>query len=169
MPSRGGHGRPDAMHMLAMTLLLQGNPDEVLDLLKCAADLGHHVLVRSEADARELLRAVCAELNINDAGQDIPPEAMLVQLLAFAGQDAAIRDILLGILADPPVNRQMAVAEYIGDPLLIGALVTLLQTRLRIKIKSDGVKRSYEVQVDKAAADASIISAVLARFNGPAS
>lgn len=101
--------------------------------------------------------------------QDIPPEAMLVQLLAFAGQDAATRDILLGILADPPVNRQMAVAEYIGDPLLIGALVTLLQTRLRIKIKSDGVKRSYEVQVDKAAADASIISAVLARFNGPAS
>jgi hypothetical protein len=52
---------------------------------------------------------------------------------AFAGQDAATRDILLGILADAPVNRQMAVAEYIGDPLLIGALVTLLQTRLRKK------------------------------------
>jgi hypothetical protein len=123
--------------------------------------------VQNEADAKELVRAVEKSLDL-DAEPTLPAGGdEVIQLLRFAAGEPKVREILNGILADPPSDRQLAVEAVITDPFILGALVTLLQTRVRIRVKSSGGKKSYDVEISKEASSTAGIITLLKRFWNP--
>ena len=132
--------------------------------LRAGLDDDAQQAVQNESDARELLRVVAQQMGVDAGGTDISPDDMVTDLLVYVADDPATRDQVREIVRNPPSNRQMTVGALVGDPLVMGAIVTLLQTRFSIRVKSQGGKRSYDVSLGKAAADSSVIGAVLRRF-----
>jgi hypothetical protein len=135
--------------------------------LRDSLDADAKSAVQGEADARDLVRASTGHLELEagnpPAGQSDPVR----DLLRYAAEDEATAEALAEILAHPPSDRQMVADAVLSDPFVLGALVTLLQTRFRIRVKSTGEGKSYEFEVGKAATSTSGILSLLKRFGTP--
>jgi hypothetical protein len=116
--------------------------------------------VRDEREARSFLAAVERTVEPSRVGAEAailpngPNPEMVRRILDVAAGDPETRETVLAVLDHPPVQRQMAAPELLNDLLLLGAVVTFLQTRLRIHVArgKDGVE--YKVEVDKPPASA---------------
>jgi hypothetical protein len=123
--------------------------------------------VQDEADAKELVRAVEKSLDVDVEPTTHAGREEVIQLLRFAAEEPAAAETLREILAHLPSDRQMAVDAVITDPFILGALVTLLQTRFKIHVKSSGGRKSYEVEVGKEAGSTAGIVSLLKRVWNP--
>ena len=119
---------------------------------------------QTEQDARALLTAASARIQGTPSPwPDAPAHQDVVALLDWAASDPASGEVVRELVTRVPASRQLALGELVADPLLLGALVTLLQTRFRIRTTSKDGKRSYDVEIGKEAADASVIGDVISR------
>jgi hypothetical protein len=118
-------------------------------------------VVSSEDDAHSLVAAALAAVGepYRPPGHEPAPAtvAELRDLLRIAAQDETTAATARPILQDPPRDHQMAINAVLMDPLVLGAVVALLQTRLRIDVKRTDGKTSFVVRLDKQAASQSLI------------
>jgi hypothetical protein len=150
-------GEEDALLVLA----------HVTDRLRSRLDEGMLQSVQNEDDARELLTA--AKAKIPDAPTrcaEVPAHDDVLTLLDWAASDAGSGDLVRELATRVPASRQLGVGELVADPLLLGALVTMLQTRCKIRVTSNNGKRSYDVEIGKEAANASVVGTVISRILG---
>ena len=136
----------------------------VTDRLRSRLDEDTLQSVQTEDDARALLTAANARIQgASNPWPDAPAHDDVVVLLDWAASDPASGEVVRELVTRVPASRQLALGELVADPLLLGALVTLLQTRFSIRTTSKDGKRSYDVEIGKEAADASVIGAVISR------
>jgi hypothetical protein len=136
----------------------------VTDRLRSRLDEDTLQSVQTEEDARALLTAANARIQgASNPWPGAPAHHDVVALLDWAASDPASGEVVRELVTRVPASRQLALGELAADPLLLGALVTLLQTRFRIRITSKDGKRSYDVEIGKEAADASVIGSVISR------
>ena len=124
--------------------------------------------VDSEAAARQVLASL-----IESTGTDSPPEpgdpgtesawAMTAarQVLGAALEDPEAAEVARRITADPPQNEQMIVLGGLEVAIVLGALVTLLQTKVHLKVQRKDGQTEVSFEVKKSASETSLISQVV--------
>jgi hypothetical protein len=124
--------------------------------------------VDSEATARQVLASLT-----ESAGTDLSPEpgdpgtesawamASARQVLAAALEDPEAAEVARRLTAEPPQNEQMIVLGGLEVAIVLGALVTLLQTKVHLKVERKDGKTDVSFEVKKKAAETSLISQVV--------
>ena len=122
--------------------------------------------VDSEAAARQVLASLIT-------GTDSPPEpgdpgtesawAMTAarQVLGAALEDPEAAEVARRLTADPPQNEQMIVLGGLEVAIVLGALVTLLQTKVHLKVQRKDGQTEVSFEVKKSASETSLISQVV--------
>ena len=88
----------------------------------------------------------------------------MVALIEFAASDPATYATVQELVNHVPSDRQLSVGALVADPLILGSLVVVLQSRFSFRMRQKEGKRTYELEVGKDAADASTIAQVVGRF-----
>lgn len=124
--------------------------------------------VDSEATARLVLAS------LTESGEtESPPEpgdpgtesawamASARQVLAAALEDPEAAKAARRLTAEPPQNEQMIVLGGLEVAIVLGALVTLLQTKVHLKVERKDGRTDVSFDVKKDAAETSLISRVV--------
>jgi hypothetical protein len=107
----------------------------------------------TQSDAAELVSALLAAdaslvSGLADPGRSLAAGRALLSELAG---DPATEGEVAEILADPPADRQLSVAEAAGAAVVLGALVTWLQTKVDIHVSRKDGKTEFEFRYSKKA------------------
>ncbi|BCY08917.1 hypothetical protein [Actinoplanes sp. L3-i22] len=122
--------------------------------------------VRTEDEARLLLAQLVREHGGRDidpaaiAGNEPDAEVLAQRSLGLFAADPATAPLAQALVQDPPQDEQLVVETAILAAVVLGSLVTWLQTKVHIKVKRAGGKTSFEFSLDKDAADAETVKAV---------
>ncbi|MFE7113880.1 hypothetical protein ACFU99_00415 [Streptomyces sp. NPDC057654] len=149
---------------LAVANMLTGRSVQ-LSLQEIAEDLGgsdpaHTPLDASEAHAliEALLRAGGRSSEAAAAAlEGVHDPAAARRLLAELSQDAETAQLTAAVLADPPTDEQMSVEHAVAAAVLLGALVSWLQTKVDIEIKRTEGKTEFRFRLTKQPASAGLL------------
>lgn len=124
--------------------------------------------VDSEATARQVLA-----LLTESGEEESPPEPIdpgiesewamtsARQVLAAALEDPEAAKAARRLTAEPPQNEQMIVLGGLEVAIVLGALVTLLQTKVHVKVERKDGQTDVSFEVKKNASETSLISQVV--------
>lgn len=116
-------------------------------------------LITDEDTASELLTSVL--------GTDSEGSADARGLLSLAASDPVIGPTARRLIDDPPRDEQMVV-PILTAAIVLGAIVAMLQTRVRIEIGRRDGKNVFSVLLDKRAAEASEVNEFLKQLSNAA-
>lgn len=77
-----------------------------------------------------------------------------------------VRPRIEALLADPPKDEQMSVELAVAGAVLLGAVVSWLQTRVKISYSREGGETSFTVDIEKSAADSDLLTSVVKAIAG---
>ena len=83
------------------------------------------------------------------------------QVLGAALEDPEAAEVARRLTADPPQNEQMIVLGGLEVAIVLGALVTLLQTKVHLKVQRKDGQTEVSFEVKKSASETSLISQVV--------
>jgi hypothetical protein len=125
--------------------------------------------VASADDARE---ALASFLNDFRPAATASPDAIVPddadaaaigrELLAHLMEDDVAGDTTQALVDEPPDDNQMALELAIGAAIVLGLLITWLQTKIDISVKHEHGETSWEFKLHKDAADPEVIKDVAA-------
>lgn len=137
------------------------------------ASIDERAPIANDDEARAALAALLRETAVRP---DASPDAIV------ADTDAAPaigREMLLVLLSDevsrpaaadavqsPPSDDQLSIELALAGAVVLGALITWLQTRVRIKVKREAGQTSFEFDLAKNATDPETIKKVAATVAG---
>lgn len=124
--------------------------------------------VDSEATARQVLASLTESAGTDqspDSGDPRTESAWAMtsahQVLAAALEDPEAAEVARRLVAEPPQNEQMIVLGGLEVAIVLGALVTLLQTKVHLKVERKDGKTDVSFEVKKNASETSLISQVI--------
>lgn len=139
-------------------LQVLGHLTEELGEAECAQQ------VTSADDARATIAALLAEA---DDGADIQPEQVLPDGAEISGiARSLLRELVededagpkaAPLIEDPPADEQMSVELAVAGVIVLGVLVTWLQTKVDLQIKHVDGKTSVDFQLHKDATDTELL------------
>lgn len=140
----------------------------LLILSYLSQDLGEKIegglVVKTEAEARDALAAFLNQSgdDANAAHQIIDGDAGLLarQTLAEMYRDPEIAPRIDEFLANPPTDTQMSVEAAVAGAVVLGALITWLQTKVSLRITRADGKTKFDFAVHKGKTSDSIINDV---------
>ncbi|GAB7193422.1 hypothetical protein NUM3379_41320 [Kineococcus sp. NUM-3379] len=88
------------------------------------------------------------------------------ELLRAAVEDPGTADLAQDLVADPPENEQMALAGGLEVLIVVAALVTLLQTRVNVRVERKDGRSDFTVEVGKEAAESSLVEQLVGIAKG---
>jgi Effector Associated Constant Component 1 len=152
----------------------------VLSLQELTEDVGHTDPARMPLDSDEA-QALVSTLLAADAGAVATPEIAAMsekqcltvarRLLAHLVEDPDTAVQTRAVLSDPPADDQMALETAITGAVVLGALITWLQTKVDIKITRKDGKSEFELRVTKNATSTRVLrdlAAIVSRLlQGP--
>lgn len=135
---------------------------------------------RTPADMQEAQELVAEFLRVQGqpdvAVSDLPQDeadAAARRLLALLSSDPDTSDAAAAVLADPPSDEQLSVDSAVTAAVVLGALVTWLQTKIDIRIERKDGRSEFEFRLTKNEAPpgllnqiASIVSRILNSGSG---
>ncbi|HEU5230206.1 MAG TPA: hypothetical protein VFU49_20465 [Ktedonobacteraceae bacterium] len=124
--------------------------------------------IRSQDEAREAIVALFNATGENSAQLDateIVPEdeenpALSRDVLKFLLHDEVARSTTEKLLANPPKEEQMSLTLAIAGAVILGALITWLQTRVELKVSRKNGKLDFDFAIGKDATDPEILKEV---------
>jgi hypothetical protein len=136
-----------------------------LSLQEIAEDLGGSDPIQTPLDASEAQTLIEALLRaggqspqaVAAALEGVHDHAAARRLLAELSHDAETAQLTAAVLADPPADEQMSVEHAVVSAVLLGALVSWLQTKIDIEIKRTEGKSEFRFRVTKQATSASLL------------
>jgi hypothetical protein len=122
--------------------------------------------VSSQEEARLALAALLDHehaMELAESFRDNPDQALAGarDLLSAAVQDPDIAEPAARLVENPPAEEQMVVLGGLEVVILLAALVTLLQTKVQIRVERKDGKVDFTVDVDKKAAENSLVEKVV--------
>ena len=125
--------------------------------------------VRSENEARQaisaLLNTVGALAAPVDTAEILPDDAAAVvvgrDLLKLLLEDEQLRLRVEELIADPPAETQMSVELALAGAVVLGTLITWLQTKVDLRVSRKDGKIEFEIKLHKDATEASVIKDVV--------
>jgi hypothetical protein len=141
-------GRIATLDEPALTAVLE---DLTAELRRLPA-LGTPVATEEEARA-----AIAALLDVSPETIVTEPDAESVarHVLANLAADPQVAEEAEELIADPPRDRQMGVdpTQILLVPVVLGAVISWLQTRVHIKVRRERPQGSVEVEIVKESTD----------------
>ncbi len=130
-------------------------------------------VITSADEAREVVATVLALVDEERPSgtqgllrDDTAAAADARKLLRVLQTDESTRPRLEELLAHPPDADQRSVVAIAATAIVLGALVTWLQTKVRIKIRHKDGKTEISVDLDKKPTDKETIKSVLRTVSG---
>jgi hypothetical protein len=124
--------------------------------------------VTSAPEARE---ALAAFLNDYGPGEGAPADAIVPddanaaalgrELLAVLVRDDVAGDTARALVEAPPDDAQMSLELAIGAAIVLGVLITWLQTKVDLSVKHEHGETSWQFKLHKDAADPEVIKDVV--------
>lgn len=93
------------------------------------------------------------------ADEDAAP-AVGREMLSILLADNASRDAAAEAVESPPADDQLSIELAIASAVVLGALITWLQTKIHIKVKREAGQTSFEFELTKDATDPETIEKV---------
>ena len=126
-------------------------------------------VIRSSDEAREAIVALLNETGENtaqlDAEQIIPEDegnpALSRGVLELLLNDEEVRPKAEQLLANPPKEEQMSLTLALAGAVILGALITWLQTKIELEISRKNGKTEFKFGMKKDATDPEIIKEVV--------
>lgn len=124
--------------------------------------------IRSQDEAREAIVALLNAAGENsaqlDAAQIIPEDeenpALSRGVLELLLNDEAARSKAEQLLANPPKEEQMSVTLAIAGAVILGVLITWLQTKIELEVNRKGGKTEVKFKMQKDKTDPETIKEV---------
>jgi hypothetical protein len=117
-----------------------------------------------EQEAREALASFLestGEASGADAARIVPGDADAAALgralLARLLQDDVAGEPARALVADPPDDDQMVLELALGAAVILGTLITWLQTKVDVSVKREDGKTSWSFELHKDATDPEVI------------
>jgi len=135
-------------------------------------DAGSDVPVANETEARAALAAFLAQTGEGspaDPADVIPDGTALAagrELLVTLLDDDSTAELAGEYVDDPPDDDQMSIELAIGAAVVLGLLITWLQTKIDIKISREGGETSWSFELHKDATDPETIKEVASTVAG---
>lgn len=125
-------------------------------------------VIQSEEDTRLAIASFLAPMGEStgqlDAVADIQDNARLAalgrRLLVLLLEDEAARPKVEDLVSNSPEDAQMDFGAAIAGALILGAVITRLQTKVHIKVTRTDGKKEFEFEVNKDAADQEVVKDV---------
>jgi hypothetical protein len=136
--------------------------------LQSEAAVDPQVGPRTPEEARLAIGAVLVAAG-DPAGSDteaiVPDEpsatVMARALLRELVEDPATKDHVQALLANPPGETQMSVELAIASAVVLGATITWLQTKVKLRVRRKDGKTEFEFDLGKAAASPTLVKSVV--------
>lgn len=115
--------------------------------------------IASIEDARDAINALLVE-----AGTEGAPNADAIgagharALLAMLADDPVTHDHVADLVANPPNDEQRSVELALGAAIVLGGLITWLQTKFDIDFKREDGETSFRFRARKDAVDKDLIA-----------
>jgi hypothetical protein len=143
----------------------------LLVLQEISAQLGEGMAadertVQTEDEARLLLAELLREYDVKDvdpseiAASETDAQAMARRTLSLFTQDPATAPVAQAVVEEPPEDEQLVIETAIVAAVVLGALVTWLQTKVHVSVKRADGKTSFEFSLDKDATDPSLLKSL---------
>jgi hypothetical protein len=122
--------------------------------------------VQTEQEARMAIASLLTETKSSAASPaDIVPadsdaERTARETLEIFLEDPVLAPKVRALLADPPRDSQMSVELAISSAIVLGALISWLQTKLQLKVSRKAGKTDFEFELKKQGASNSVIKQV---------
>ncbi|HLG64181.1 MAG TPA: hypothetical protein VKY19_19710 [Ktedonosporobacter sp.] len=124
--------------------------------------------IRSQDEARAAIVALLNAAGENtaqlDAAQIIPEDeenpALSRGVLELLLNDEVAKPKAEELLTNPPEEEQMSVALALGGAIILGTLITWLQTKIKLKVSRKDGKTDFEFEMDKDKTDPETIKEV---------
>jgi hypothetical protein len=124
--------------------------------------------IRDEFEAREAIASFVNQISENReqlSAEDISlddrqAEALGPAILDVLGKDEAIRPKVEELTTDLPEDAQMSVELALAGAVILGAVITWLQTKVEITVTKKNGKSEFYFKLNKDATDASLIKDV---------
>jgi hypothetical protein len=124
--------------------------------------------IAGQEDAQQLVAELLVETGeISDESQimgEMPSDKAAAdaarQLLVILAEDPQLRPAVEELVASPPQDEQMSLELAIAGAILLGAVVSWLQTNVKIEYSEEGGETKFNFKLEKNAADKSTIQAV---------
>lgn len=116
-------------------------------------------------EARQLVDALLAAAGDEPSRSIVPTERTAVtaagrRLLAHMLDDDAVSAVVAPLVAAPPKHEQMGTEQALEAAIVLGALVSWLQTKVLIDISRKAGKTSFQFKLVKASQDASTLKQI---------
>jgi len=127
--------------------------------------------VRSAEEARLALATLLAPEQAQDLAESFRVDrgqaaAIGRQVLATALTDPLTAEPAGRLVADPPKDDQMVALGGVEVAIVLGALVTLLQTKARVKVERKAGTVDFSIDVEKQAAETTLIDKLVTIVGG---
>ena len=111
--------------------------------------------VQTEDEARLLLAELLREYDAKDvdpseiAASETDAQAMARRTLSLFTEDPSTAPVAQAVVEEPPEDEQLVIETAIVAAVVLGALVTWLQTKVHVSVKHADGKTSFEFSLDK--------------------
>lgn len=114
--------------------------------------------IASMDDAREVIAALFEQAGIDQVPDlDSAGGDQARALLTILAEDPATKESVSEFVANPPDDEQRSVAVVVAAAVVLGGLVTWLQTKIDLDVSHVDGKTSIKLRVKKGSADTSLI------------
>lgn len=143
----------------------------LLVLQEISAQLGEGLAadertVQTEDEARLLLAELLREYDVKDvdpseiAASETDAQAMARRTLSLFTEDPSTAPVAQAVVEEPPEDEQLVIETAILAAVVLGALVTWLQTKVHVSVKRADGKTSFEFSLDKDATDSATVKSI---------
>jgi hypothetical protein len=125
------------------------------------------VAVQSEEEARLAIASLLRDTGqapAVDLASIVPDEAEAARLgrklLELSLQDPDTQQVAEALVRQPPADEQMDFGATLGAAIVLGALITWLQTKVRLRVRRAQGKTEFDFEVNKDKTDPAVIKSV---------
>src|SRR5262249_49430166 len=123
--------------------------------------------IESEEEARQAVASLIAGPDDRrrqaSSSEIVPDEAMPMarRLLTMLLHDDAAGPLVQALVDDPPTESQMSVELAVAGTIIVGVLITWLQTKIDVRVVRKEGRTDFEFGLHKDATDKSMINDVI--------
>lgn len=125
--------------------------------------------VRSQSDAQRLIAETWVESGSDPSKAEVfanvPSDENAAsaarQVLTLLAQDETVRQRIEALVANPPKDEQMSVELAIAGAIVLGVVVSWLQTKVKISYSREKGETKFKVDIQKTPTDVDVIKNVV--------